>query len=72
MVCKNCGRELNADEKFCPKCGTPAGKAPTVKCAQCGKELEDDEKFCSECGNPVAPVSESVAPPVAEASKEGE
>ena len=72
VVCKNCGRELNADEKFCPKCGTPAGKAPTVKCAQCGKELEDDEKFCSECGNPVAPVSEPAAPPVDEATKEGE
>ncbi len=24
MFCKNCGKKLNADEKFCSACGTPA------------------------------------------------
>ncbi len=27
--CENCGKELTADMKFCPSCGSPAGK--TVK-----------------------------------------
>ena len=26
--CKNCGIELNGDEKFCPECGTKVEKTP--------------------------------------------
>ena len=31
MFCKNCGRELEADERFCPICGTPVSTANEVK-----------------------------------------
>lgn len=26
MFCKNCGSEINENQKFCPKCGTPVSK----------------------------------------------
>ena len=46
MRCNNCGRELEADERFCPGCGTPAGQ----RCANCGRALDGDELFCPGCG----------------------
>jgi RNA polymerase subunit RPABC4/transcription elongation factor Spt4 len=46
MRCGHCGRELEADERFCPGCGTPAGQ----RCASCGRALDGDESFCPGCG----------------------
>jgi uncharacterized membrane protein YvbJ len=37
MSCKNCGKELATDAKFCMSCGTPV-RAPA--CAGCGAKLE--------------------------------
>ena len=45
-LCANCGRALQADERFCPGCGTPAGE----RCNNCGRVLDGDELFCPGCG----------------------
>ena len=46
LPCSQCGRELQVDERFCPRCGTPAG----ARCGVCGRALDGDERFCPGCG----------------------
>ena len=46
MKCKNCGCELQPETRFCPVCGTKAGKV----CSECGAEIEEGVKFCLNCG----------------------
>ena len=41
-----CGNTLEADEKFCPKCGKPAVKT----CPNCNTENDLDDEYCSNCG----------------------
>ncbi len=40
MVCKNCGKELREDEKFCGGCGTKAGETAVL---QVGNRLDKKE-----------------------------
>lgn len=49
-VCHNCGKIVEASDKFCSGCGTPLASAKKF-CTKCGKEVSFDAAFCSECGN---------------------
>lgn len=31
MFCKNCGAQMNDNQKFCPNCGTPVQQSETVQ-----------------------------------------
>ncbi len=47
--CVKCNAEIEADDKFCPECGSPQ----VLKCEKCHSELSPNDKFCPECGTPV-------------------
>ncbi|MBQ3356214.1 MAG: zinc ribbon domain-containing protein [Oscillospiraceae bacterium] len=54
--CKQCGRPLRENAKFCPTCGVTVTKtvqpaAPV--CASCGGALKATSKFCPRCGQTV-------------------
>lgn len=46
VKCKQCGSEIEENQKFCPECGEKIGNF----CKQCGYKLENKQKFCPECG----------------------
>jgi wobble nucleotide-excising tRNase len=59
--CPACGRELSANDTFCPGCGakiTPALAQPAVTpvgvanriCPNCGRSVRSSAAFCSGCG----------------------
>lgn len=61
MLCKNCGKELNDNSKFCNYCGTAIENQETTgrnemyngtihKCPNCGDILDGFEVVCSACG----------------------
>ena len=45
--CPNCKVELEADKKFCTKCGK---NIEPPKCTKCQKPIEPGAKFCGSCG----------------------
>lgn len=52
MYCKNCGKEVEDNVKFCSYCGTSLnGKIEVPTCMKCGAEIVPGDKFCKECGN---------------------
>jgi uncharacterized RDD family membrane protein YckC len=51
MNCQKCGAELDADDVFCPGCGTKVH--PDAICAYCGIALDADDAFCPGCGKAV-------------------
>lgn len=51
VFCKNCGRELGPEDRFCPSCGTsPEGKKV---CPHCGAKVVRDSVYCGSCGKPM-------------------
>jgi len=48
IKCTNCGNAVEADEKFCSKCGKSLSK--TKKCPKCEKEVDVNSEVCSNCG----------------------
>lgn len=60
MFCKNCGKELENDSKFCNFCGTPVSGINTErkivydgdihKCPNCGEILKSFDIKCPTCG----------------------
>lgn len=48
--CTNCGKDIEANAKFCPECGA---KQEAKFCTNCGTKLDQNAKFCSNCGNKV-------------------
>ena len=51
MKCKHCGAELQADERFCYRCGQAVAPEPVERhCGHCGAELEPEAAFCWKCG----------------------
>lgn len=55
VKCKNCGRPIASDMKFCPYCGimtkTAYKQDPTKNyCVFCGTEVPDDAPECPVCG----------------------
>ncbi|MBI2842961.1 MAG: protein kinase [Armatimonadetes bacterium] len=52
LTCRVCGADLEAEQRFCRGCGTPARSSPsTWACANCGfGENASDNRFCTQCG----------------------
>ena len=46
--CRNCGTELEGDEKVCPNCGKSV--LETVVCPECKTENSAKNKKCKNCG----------------------
>ena len=55
-TCKNCGKQINGDFKFCPNCGTkieeetPKEETSNIFCSSCGKSVNSDFNVCPFCG----------------------
>ena len=49
IKCKSCGKDLTAEDSFCPNCGAKKDNGFT-KCNSCGAELTEADKFCPKCG----------------------
>jgi Double zinc ribbon/Phospholipase_D-nuclease N-terminal len=50
IPCPNCGTEVGADFRYCPKCG----HALTPTCSHCGRSISSGYVCCPYCGKPVA------------------
>lgn len=69
--CKNCGKQLPDDAKFCVDCGTPieetsskrrVEQAGTIyKCPNCGEVLESMTAVCPACGYEIRNTKASTA-----------
>ncbi len=46
LSCAQCGTEVQANDRFCPKCGSPQ----TVACGNCGRAARAGDQFCAQCG----------------------
>ncbi|MDD2575391.1 MAG: TM2 domain-containing protein [Acholeplasmataceae bacterium] len=56
MYCKNCGKTLAENEKYCAQCGTPkiedSFESSSFKvCGICGSPLNPNDAFCPNCGS---------------------
>ncbi len=47
--CPNCGDVVEADEKYCKKCGKPL--LATKICPSCKTENDMESKYCKNCGH---------------------
>ena len=61
MYCKNCGKELAADARFCMQCGTPVEDVAPTQTASAEPTTEKPDP---------APVQEAVKPQKAEPAVE--
>ena len=52
MYCVNCGTYLEADYRFCIKCGQPVVHNKNCFCTNCGA-LVDGKNYCTVCGTPI-------------------
>jgi len=51
FVCDSCGKEVRAEDPFCPHCGRDfVGEAAV--CSNCGGEVSEDDEVCPHCGEP--------------------
>ncbi len=63
MNCKNCGRKLSDDARFCEICGTPVDTEPTMVADKTtGIDPHYDLSIFSDDGEPTQPVEQSTAP----------
>ena len=46
LRCGQCGADVLASDRFCPKCGSPQ----IVACGNCGREARAGDQFCAQCG----------------------
>lgn len=44
--CGNCGAQISAGARFCPRCGT--SRLPV--CGHCGAAIHSADQFCASCG----------------------
>jgi predicted nucleic acid-binding Zn ribbon protein len=58
IKCEHCGTPMEADQKFCSKCGTVA---KTEACPSCGKKIRVGDTFCSSCGTKIEVRLEATA-----------
>lgn len=74
LVCKNCGKEMPLDSKFCLECGTRVDRQPVAepeiqrktvydgtihKCPNCGEILNSFVTNCPSCGYEIRSVKTS-------------
>ena len=76
IICKNCGKELADNAKFCGGCGSKIEAEPVQSngrlCPACGAALTPGVNFCASCGLPIEPIvienepteMEELVPPV--------
>jgi len=61
--CKNCGKEMNEQSRFCSACGTRSAQttehSQATYCEYCGKELHEGAAFCAYCGKQCAHAPET-------------
>ncbi len=59
IACDKCGRQLQAEDRFCPACGAQQGQSkqektasapPEIACEVCGHVNRHDGAFCESCG----------------------
>lgn len=54
IKCPSCSSIIEADDRFCPNCGTAVAAInqpqTDIKCPNCGTENTLDAKFCENCG----------------------
>lgn len=54
-ACPNCGQQVKAGGKFCPKCGSAmpvaVSAAPEQTCPVCGRVVKPGTSFCPGCGS---------------------
>ncbi len=63
MNCKNCGRKLSDDARFCEICGTPVNTEPTMVADKTnGIDTHYDLSIFSDDGEPTQPVEQPTAP----------
>src|SRR2546421_6555478 len=66
ISCRNCGKELPDNAKFCSGCGSQVAaqlaKRDQRYCDKCEAELPQDAQFCLECGTPVVANIEEEKP----------
>lgn len=48
LACGNCNAPIDADDKFCPKCGTKILRERA--CRSCGSKARESDLFCRRCG----------------------
>ena len=58
VKCDHCGDSVEADQRFCAKCGSPVNKG---LCPSCGKKIRAGDEFCPSCGNRLEVRVEAVA-----------
>jgi hypothetical protein len=58
-TCHHCGASMQADQRFCSKCGSAAGSEP---CPSCGKNNQTGDLFCASCGTKLDVRLETVVP----------
>jgi hypothetical protein len=46
LACHQCGAAVNANDRFCPKCGAVQTRA----CPHCGRPASPGDQFCGSCG----------------------
>ena len=77
-ICPACKSPVNAEDRFCEKCGEkisppqPSPPAQASVCRSCGTPLLPNARFCENCGDPVkkevsaapSPAGAPTAPPV--------
>jgi len=56
--CEHCGAPVEADQKFCSKCGAVT---KTESCPSCGKKIHAGDTFCSSCGTKIEVRLEATA-----------
>ena len=49
--CRHCGAEVEANDKFCQKCGKSLIRE--AKCVRCKSSIPEGAKFCPACGGKV-------------------
>lgn len=58
VACKNCGRELPDNAKFCKECGAEVVVeelgGESQFCSSCGFKMPMNLKFCPQCGSPTS------------------
>ena len=53
--CRNCGKPITQDEKFCHSCGYALQNVSQMKfCRYCGKAVSANASFCRSCGRAIS------------------
>jgi len=64
MECRECHKEINESDQFCPKCGSRVQRV----CHKCGSISGENDLFCRKCGSALLETnSEAILPEVAKA-----